>query len=532
MDLSLDHARGVYTMSFFPTTNFDTVKGAKWLTISANSSYTTGAASNRLVDIINNFENALNTTSVDYYTKASMALRQADRKTTATGQFGRLVKYQITIPKEWEDYTFIGSGDIQATETKFKNVDDSENKSQENKLPPGLKAQVDENPKVVNSSLAVPAGTSIPSVLDTILSQVKEIAKNGTESEGKISLYKYLIGTTSTDSIVTVHVDVIPFIVPKVEYQESGKDRKKAGYNEDEIYQTVDGKRVPKNYAEFNYIFTGKNTDIMEFDMKIPNLKFLIDSNMTLGPGLLSGLGSNTSPGESVSNENNDLVYSRPYDPLLPPLNTASTLENFTRYTTTLTPKEDKEIVNINQEYARNLSMFYATSPVETVLTIKGNPLIMEKFNIDAFLPQDVGSGASDSGFSGAGMDKQQYRKALEEYIVKSNKSVGDVELIRGPDGSFTANTLRGSSYVNSPVFVKVNVFGPNIDFRTSDTVKGEDFSTAILQDNYYIVMTVENQITDGIFTQTLKMNTHNVFGNVNGEGQSKSTNTMEPKKV
>lgn len=532
MSLDLDHARGVYAMEFMPNVNFDTVRHDRWLTISNSTSYSTGS-SNRLGDMINSFEESLNGASAAYYSKASVAMLQAGRPTNKNGQFGRLVQYQITMPREWEDYEYTGVNTINATETVFKveaakDANESQAQAQSKTLPPSQKSHVEKNATSINTSIAVPAGSNITTVLDAIFGQVKSIAENGTIKDGQVTFYKYLVGLTSTDAIVTVHVDVVPFTVPKVDLDAKANQ---ASYNADVFYQTIDGKRVPKNYIEYDYIHTGKNTDILNFDMKIQDLQWLIASNMDMGPGQLTGVTPNTDTtnGAKADPANDELIYSRPYDPLLPPVNTAAVLENFSRYTSTLKPEEDKDLVKVTQDYARNLSMFYAASPITTNLTIKGNPLIMAQFNIKSLLPQPTGGGGGSSnppngGRRPAATSKEQYRRDLETQILDDNSGTNNPQLIRGPDGSFTVKSLNGRGYTTSPVFVKVNVFGPKVDFITNDLVNGDQFSEAVLQDNYYVVMKVVNQIEGSNFTQTMELYSHNVFGNGKYEPPATST--------
>ena len=64
-----------------------------------------------------------------------------------------------------------------------------------------------------------------------------KVAENGTIKDGQVTFYKYLVGLTSTDAIVTVHVDVVPFTVPKVDLDAKANQ---ASYNADVFYQTID----------------------------------------------------------------------------------------------------------------------------------------------------------------------------------------------------------------------------------------------------------------------------------------------------
>lgn len=545
MKLDLDHSKGVYQIEFMPNMNFDTSTHSRWLNIASSTSYATATGSNKLGDMINNFETLLNDGSKKYFDDASNALASAGRQSNAKGKFGRLVQYMITIPKEWESFECTGSGTVNATETVYKAVA-ATNNAQTNStavvdtIPQSVRDQIATAATAVDTNITVPNGTTITEVLDTLFGQTKEVSGLG-KGDGKpseaasVTFYKYITGITSTDEVVTVHVDVVPFVVPNVLIPKSGESAG-VGQHADEFYQEIDGKRVPKNYAEYDYIFTGKNVDILSFDMKLQDLQWLIASNLDSGPGILGGANDHTTPQARPSNSVNgnekpsELAYSRPYDALLPPINTAAELDNFSRYASIIPRDKNSDLVRTTQDYARNLSMFYAASPITANLVIKGNPDIMNKFNMKSFLPAAATAPAGQGGAPTA-TDKAQYRQQFEATILSNNQDGnGGSTLQRNADGSYSVQSLGDASFTQTPVFVKVNIFGPNVDFVTADTVRGEDFSKAIIQDNYYVVMKVINEISGSDFKQTLELYSHNVFGN--GQFVSPTASTQTPKAV
>ena len=119
-----------------------------------------------------------------------------------------------------------------------------------------------------------------------MFNQVREIADLGAgrKTTNSVVFYKHMVGITSDDDSVVVHVDVVQFEVPNVTPQ-TGVN------NSTDAFYTVleDGSRVPKDYMEFDYIFTGKNKDIMHFDMKMQNLTWFLASNLNVGATSING---------------------------------------------------------------------------------------------------------------------------------------------------------------------------------------------------------------------------------------------------
>ena len=522
LELNLDYAKGAYTAEFQPNTNFDTKKHSRWLNIYTASTYFTGVGTNKLGALIDSFETKLNQASSNYYNQATALIKQSRN---LKGRFGRQVQYMITIPAEWRDFEFNGGSTANATETVFTKALDSASKTKT------LNTPASKPGSPTDTNLAVDAGMQITEVLDIMFRSVKEIADlgNGRKVQGQggsVTFYKHIVGITSDDAIVTVHVDVVPFRVPNVV---SNTKNSAVSQNEADFYVVRDGKRVPKNFAEFNYIFTGQNKDILNFDMKLQDLQWLLASNLDVGVGAMMGvseLGQQQSDGQI--NKTAELVLSRAYDPLLLPRNTSAELANFSKFASLAQAHNGSELIKSSQDYTRNLSMFYAASPITTVMTIRGNPDIMAKFNMGSFLPHRVA--VTNNGASGnstvSAKTKLEYRQELEQKILADNVHDGSSDLVRDADGVISVKSLGSGNYTTSPVFVAINIHGPSVDFKTNQLVNGKEFSEKILYDNYYVVMKVSNIIEGSTFTQQLELFSHNVFGN------GKLTSIKETKKI
>ncbi len=568
-EMNLDYAKGVYEMEFMPNVNFDAFRHERWLQISHASSYFTGTGTNRLGDIIASFQQNLNDASREYYQKAADLLQKLHpaHVTAEHPHFGRRVEYLITLPtagpkggRSWADMTFGGRATGNATEkvrakavvqAREAEVQRAEEAAAAKRRVDVAKAQADATQALtaaraagasqetiatleqqaktkqqaaeaekaavpVDSNFATRTGMQITAVLDLIFKQVPEIAALGggrVGADGSLTFYKHFVGLTSDDDVVQVHVDVVEFVVPDVVIDRAG-DRRAVGQGD--FYQMVGDRRVPKNYAEFDYIFSGNNKDVMSFDMKMQNLTFLLSSRLNMGTAALQDIETHADTPDSKKRlaDIQELLLARPYDALLMPKDTAAQLNNFSAFTSLGTTEQSRDRIRTTQDYTRNLSLFYAISPIVATITIRGNPLIMAKVSQDGFLPHAPATTASAS--TSAGIAKT-YRQKFEETILRKNvhtDAAGNtVAELTNDTGAFVdMNTLGHDSYASSPIFVTVNVFGPNVEPVTG-TQSTERFAERLLMENYYVLFKVTNKIENSVFTQELELYSHNIFG-------------------
>jgi len=369
--------------------------------------------------------------------------------------------------------------------------------------------------------MTVNPGQTITQVLDIMLKQCADVAELANadkllSTDKVITFYKYLVSVSSDDNNFTVHVDIIPFAVPNVTPPK--KDGKVAAVAQDQskFYQVVDGKRIPANYFELDYIFTGRNLDVLNLDMKIQDLQFLLAANVRVSEGELyrvAGLGQvDKTKEKDTSPPLPEIFRSRAYDPIMIPMLSEEQRKNFTDYAAQRSVEQSKKLTYDRQSYSRNLSAFYAQSPVMTNVVIKGNPLIMDKFNIDELVlhttPATFGAASATTGATGQ-KSKAEYREDLEKRILRTQNLEAGAK-----KGTFAPRqTIGDASYTTTPVFVKLNIMGPNVDPITNELINGEDFATQVLYDNYYVVFKVVNTIEGGVFKQELELWSHNVYG-------------------
>jgi hypothetical protein len=478
IEINLDFAKGMYTMEFMPNMNFDVKKYYRFMSIGqATGAYP--SAGGKLGEIVKGIQQRLNEVSKKHFDDVQGVLKAAD-----AGTKGRLVTYQITIPEEWENFVSKGRNVTAANEPKNKPADP--------------KAPIDNTTEAGSASLNAKPGQLITEVLNDAFKTIPEIAEMGNfkqsdpSKDGSVKFYKHIVGLTSNDTEMCVHVDVIEFTVPNAFRRKQSKtDIQPTEDGTHRLVTDANGNQfsLPNDYAEYDYIFTGRNKDVLSLELKVQDFQMLLASNLKIGPADLQNATSDGKPPDpEVQRAVEELLNTRPNDPIMLPLNSGPELKAFTDSYRVATAKQE-EAKKKRQNYTRNLSMFYSGSPIVTTMSIRGNPAIMHKFNIGTVSkhPEDPSNW-------------KDRRAEIKSKIVKENKNIKD------ENGALTLTGLSSSSYVTSPVFVKVNIYGPPNDEEWSD-------KKSVLSDVYYVVFKLSNVFQGGQFTQELELYSHNVFG-------------------
>ena len=514
-DLNLDFAKGAYNLEFWPNMNFNVDKQRRWTHIGQASTYFTGHGNNKLGPLIDSFEASLNERSQAFFDKVNG--NNGPKKES----IGRKVQYMITIPESWTNFEFTGTSEGAATETvfsKIKKIEDAEIR----RSTPTEKANAK---KVIDSHVSVKTGITITQVLDIVFSQVIEIKKMGNfkqsdETDGDVTFYKYITGITSDNTTVTVHVDVIEFKVPNRLAMESPKNTVKK--QDSEFYREEGGKKIPRNCIEYDYIFTGKNKDILNFDLKIEDVQWLLANNLKVGAGEYFNINDNgyDNSEKKQTKKATELGATRRYDPILMPQTTKSEEINYSLLSTPTSINKQAYNISTSQEYTKNISKFYAASPIQTAITIKGNPLLFSKFSIGEVLSNATKpTNLSASPGRADKTDKAGYRRDLEERILKKNPN----SFTKSGSTFKLSLPIDDQSYAATPIFVKINIKGPNVNDLTNEMFEGGNFSREVLTDVYFVVFKFTNIYESGRFTQELELWSHNVFSS-GGEKLEKTT--------
>jgi hypothetical protein len=488
IEINLDFAKGAYTMEFMPNMNFDVKKYQRFMTIGqATNAYAKGATIGELVE---SFQANLNKRASDFYDQLSAIVNKTSENRTKK-QLGRKVQYQISIPKEWKNWQTMGKNVAGTSETALKSADP--------KATPNISV------KVNDANFSSKPGSLITEHLNEMFKTVNEIAALGNfkqsdpSKDGSVTFYKYIVGITSNNDTFMVHVDVVLFEVPNAFRRKPGSTEITDTDLQTHHPVTIDGvtRRIPNDYIVYDYIFSGQNKDILSLELKVQEFQMLLASNLRIGTLDMQ----KAAPDGTIDPEQQKLVEelmnTRPYDPIMIPQDTDEALKAFSTLYKVASDKQIEEQKK-RQNYTRNLSMFYAGSPITALMTIKGNPEVMHKFNIGKIL--DHPSSPTETG----------YRAQLEAQILRQNPN-----LQSNDNGGFKVKNFSPKSYAVAPVFVRVNIYGPPLDEAWAQT-------RSSLSDVYYVVFKLTNIIQNGVFTQEFELYSHNVFGPSNLGATSK----------
>lgn len=535
--MDLNSTRGEYNCSLIPLTNMASNAGynSKWTSIGTASSFFSGNADNTLGALVNSFERNLNELAVAEYTRQNK---------TGGGKFGRPVQYMITIPKDWEKFVFSGPSNGSSRDINFKQLlqeEETRRKKDADKNNTQSAAPQNAAAPAKDSYVAVDPNLTVTEVLDVLFSQCVEIAKLGnftrkidTES-GNIKFYKHLVSVTSDDSSFTVHIDVVEYVVPNIDAatQRSASGSAQVAEIDAQLYVDVPGnedhgpQKVPRNFIEFDYIFSGKNLDMLSLDIKIENLNFMLMSGVKLGQSELTSVADTAGPALDGDNNspNTYLGALRSKDPVMLPQRTYLENSNFSNLSGNISQKAgDDSPQAVNQQYIRNLSSYYNGGTLNAKATIRGNPAIFERITLQ-HIPNHVSAVTitDDSGNSSVPNPavKSAYRTEFEREVLKiSADKIGQPV---SPD-----SVLTGPAYVASPVFVKINIFGPNVDFSTNQAIEG-DYTQKLFYDNYYFLDKIVSKVEGAKFTQELELRSFSVYGH---KASTATTMTDKPKEL
>ena len=342
---------------------------------------------------------------------------------------------------------------------------------------------------------------------------------NFTQEPGKdqvITFYKQIVGITSSDTSLIVHVDVVEFRVPNVQALRTianDKDAVSTSMQEFVNVKTIKpstkqdvgiGKVSPnentvKDFLEWDYIFTSKNDSILTFDLKLQDFNTLFHKNLRMGDGAIrESSDSAATPKPSSVTES---IFIREFDPVLMPENTAEALKNFRDSSMILKNRaEQGTTIQKIQRYHQNLSAFYASNTSDVVMTIRGNPELFRKFNIGHVLKHTEIT------------DKTVYRKDLEDRIIRSNPG----GLSKDKSGAFKLTSLSEKTYATAPVFAKINIRGPNVDFLSNGGGGGkDDYSVTLFEDVFYTISKVVHIFNRSVFTQEITMGNFNIYTDI-----------------
>lgn len=452
-----------------------------------------------LLSVINDFQNHLNQELKDYYDKLKVKQLPAAgtdspgiKSSTgqASNQQGKLVQYMFTIPDEWNSWTVDGGAECHI-ETNWKKQ--TQDKSPSNAASVSKTVVSVPNTAVGSVNISLKPDMSIDAALLEILKhcdQVNALASDDKRTDGKeVHVSKIMSAVTSDEETVCLHWDIFAHKVPNViTSSEKGSVDTNAAQQNPLVPGNFDtdsnGVKRPKNSLEFDYIYSGKNNDIIKFDMKIKDAILALSNNVNVSAQTKTlQLQKNNIPSPKTEEKPN-VTFIRKNTPIFMPLKTKDQLTAFSY----ITPGSSQSS-RANQEHKKQLAILYSTGSYESKLLIRGNPLLL---NLATFKlgPHVKGPLAAQGAGSGSTSNQAEYRKHINE--IRSKTTADESAL--------------GNNVIVNPLLVKVNVFAPDISFNGITNASGStDFATKFWYTDYYQVYMVSNSFnSDGTFTQEL----------------------------
>ena len=505
-----------------------------------------------LGNAIQALENQLNIASRHYYfainpidkpVDGPVTTSQVQPKNPQTTQQrrGRLVQYMITIPEHWFYFT-VGSPGAKVGETDFASTGGAtvlakiaeQNQKQVDKQNADTKASIDDavkkDPKApAHGYFVTSINMKVQDVLWSLLSScdaVNKMANLEAKTAGISTIFKTLTSITSDKDVVLVHFDIVEFALPDTNQSDSdiSSDTEQAEFEKKK--QTY-----PPGAIIFDYIFSGKNEDILHFDIKVNNMMLGLFSKSNVSVSAVQQISGQPQTKKDDSNKTQvkpALYKLRPMQPVVAPP------PSFIQYTNNAVMVNQnqtdaaKQFQN-KQEFHKSLSDLTAAS-LQPVIKIRGNPDLYKSYVVDSIPPHvqltesvqaylstenidfnkltawDYGNGKKPKAKGGATivtahLDHRKWVKALIEPVQKD-----------------LSQNAKYKPFVKGGMYAKVNVYGPaDYPFAQANAGDTTGFSnkirTQLFYDGFYFVSAIHSEFSTSSFTQDLSLHTCDLYG-------------------
>lgn len=457
----------------------------------------TEKGANNLGGLIQALENSLNVKSLEAYQKYSVANSKRQQQSTGdarTPKNGKLVQYMITLPKGWESFEINAASRSVNLEQIFL-----AKKPKKSTDPVRKEASQSEVAAAAQSSSKQFSYTmGITDAIKAILETSKQVLDLAKVKNGSAKIYKIVTSITSDAATYVIHFDVFEHDVPAVD---NGKVVTAGG--------TSGGQFADASIIEYDYIFTGKNTDIK--DLKIaymPGTEMALDTNFNMGQTRLavnSGAGQvkqnldAVKKGTEESFEFNPNI--RPGDPIFFANKSLTERAGAPEQQEAAKHADALAFLKAKQDYTQTMAFMHYISSMELTMVIRGNPGLFMKYADRgqrggvAPHPQIISVEQADS-FSA---EQQNTAEVNFESTVKSAVA--------------SAKALYISSYINRkvaqkdaatcPLFVKINIRAPNVN--AMGIQQGDNmFTDSFFFKGTYMVLTFKTTFSNGEFSQEL----------------------------
>ena len=472
-----NHLGSTLDIQFLPVPNGQAVQDSNY----AKMSDIPGVFSptKKLKDAVKSLEDSINKKSRNWFKELQVrklhddVLNGGQGATADTKSYGKLVQYMFTIPENWESFEVKGV---------YQNVSESKYKKDGTRDP----TKTDGVYIGFNST----AETSVANLLNTILRQsneVQKLASNEKREQGQVQAYEIHTQVTSDDTTVTVHYDILELAIPKVK--------------EDTTRATADLFQITEeNQATYDYIFTGKNIDVLGFEMKVNNVNVAIADDLFIGGKAQeeSSKDQKDKEGDKTNTVKKQMVINfHEKDPVLLPAKTGSQQANMPWVFET---DNKTDAIKARQQFINNMALCAAQSSLNSILKIRGNPDLFRRF-----IDEDVLSHVKipDNITASYVTSNKEFTEGVgAKKIFLSESDVAKYKAER----KAAVKKKYGKDFI-LPFFVKINVMGPDYDFTSGNVEAVLDSNPKYTQmwfKGWFMVKKIVHRFQNGEFYQEM----------------------------
>lgn len=485
----------------------------------------------KLVGIVKDLETKLNTLADEDY--------KAFNKNNKTTDFGRKVGYQFVLPKAWDSYTINATFDNILSKLEETEKDDQEKaqaeaqKKQEEQSAQSTSA----DPQVVGKTYYnTDVNTRIVDLLRDIFKHSPEVIKAANLKAKQIAENKAKQDVVD-DKSKTQDTKTQPALTPEEQAKKNEQDQDStiakfyginAHYTSDDTtvtahfvvvdYHAVDPEvrkpskqtliesrtNIDANITKyknnigliFEYMFSGKNSDIITFDIKfVQGYTFLnkrligteqvLDVNSSANTKASDAKAPNEDVVTNKDKQNNKVGFIRKSDPIYIAAYPASAESGYI-YST-------EEKIQSRQEYLIALAKFSGMEVLSSSITIRGNPKLYGDV-MTRLMPHN----------------NAEFKKICDERQASADaKASSNTVNITSADYAIPDADLH--AYL--PMFIKVLVYTPRKEFDSVDQTFAEPF----WYQGWYRITQVDSVFNDGNFSQKLTLLAYSLYDNYDG---------------
>lgn len=469
-------------------------------------------------------ENQLNVTAREWYLKANPVSKPPDatgqpvEKKDKTERNGRIIRYMITIPPNWFYFTVCATND-RTPETIFYGD--------------GTKAAAEEEYKRIQEHMIInkanngvytsQVSNDVKQILMNLLMLCPEVTQMYSEISNIDELTKPKVNQSisSSEDEIVIHFDIVTYKEPNPKAEQNKVfDGTRTGPEKND--------KKPDGAIEFEYLFSGHNQDILDFNIKIDNLMVGLETSSAapyeLGKDITSQSQkkkNNLSPETQKKTFFSSMGQNQPM--YLPP-RTTTQRSNQTDVAPSNNPLA-KEVFPNAQAFHQTLADMHFAMATASV-KIRGNPNLFSNFVVEAIPPvPKITTSVKDYIENG---DASYIDKLSKwEYDPKNQTTAtgnGSIVQAHLEHRKFVERQLLDKKFLGETQYAKINVYGPR-DYPFNQEGNVDEYKVKLFYDDWYFIQSVVHTFSGSDFTQELVLVMHPQYQAVSTKKPKEGTN-------